>query len=81
MQLPRGKRYHDWEATTPIVDVVVQFLVVVAVFIGCYAVLFAAMAVRDGNYDQLLGYGAFLAAGALAVGAGYVFRHWRRHNA
>ena len=89
MRLPRSKRYHAWEGTTPIVDVVpmittspcaVMGSILVAVLIGCYVVIFAAIAVRDGNPGLALQYGAFLVACGLALVAAYVFRRWRRHN-
>ena len=73
-------RYHEWKASTPVIDVVATVLAVASVVIGAHAGLFLAIALSTGNGDAARGSAMFFVAIGLGNGALELLRHWRRHH-
>jgi hypothetical protein len=72
--------YHDWRNSTPLLDVTRVLVGAASLMIGLWAVIFAALAARDGETDQVIEYGLYMLGVAVANGAVEFAIRWRRHH-
>jgi hypothetical protein len=79
--LDHSARYHEWPASTPVLDAVACVLAVASVVIGSYAALFLVFALGAGDRETALADALFFVAIGLAHGLLEVVRRWRRHHA
>jgi hypothetical protein len=70
--------YHEWPNSTPLLDVARTLVGAASVLVGAFAAVFAAMAARDGNGDQVAEYG--LLGIVVANGLVEAAIRWRRHH-
>ena len=76
----RRRNYHEWPASTPVIDVVRVIVAAASVMIGAYALVFMAFAVRDGDSDLTARYSLFLGGVVIANLLVEMLRRWRRHH-
>lgn len=74
------RAYHEWSASTPILDVARVLVAVASVMIITYAVIFLAFAAADANWALAAKYAAFVAAAGAANLAMDALIRWRRHH-
>jgi hypothetical protein len=72
--------YHDWPASTPVLDLARILVAVASVMILGYDLIFLAFAVADANWGLAAKYGAFVAVVGAANLAMDVLIRWRRHH-
>jgi len=72
--------YHEWPASTPLLDVARVLVRAASVLIAGFALIFAAMAARDGNGGQVAEYGLFFVGIAVANGLLEFAIRWQRHH-
>jgi Trk-type K+ transport system membrane component len=74
------RAYHEWPASTPILDLWRVLVRVASVVILAYALIFLAFAVADANWGLAVKYGVFVPVVAAAnLGMDALIR-WRRHH-
>ena len=74
------RSYHEWPSSTPLLDVTRVLVGAASLMIGLWAVVFAALAARDGNEEQVIEYGLVLLGVGAANGAVELAIRWRRHH-
>jgi hypothetical protein len=74
------RSYHEWRNSTPLLDVARVLVGAASVMIVGWALILAVFAARDGNGDQVVDYGLFLVATAVANGLVEFAIRWRRHH-
>lgn len=80
VRIAHRKSYHAWPGSTPLMDVVRVLVAAASVMVAGYALIFMALAVRDGNGSLAARYGLFLAGILVINGLVEVLRRWRRHH-
>jgi hypothetical protein len=75
-----SRSYHEWPASTPVLDLLRTLVAAASVMIGGYALIFFAFALRDGNGGLALRYLLFLVGVGVANGTVAGLRRWRRHH-
>jgi hypothetical protein len=80
LRVPHAPGYHEWPASTPIVDAIMAVIGVASVVIGGYALLFLGLAALRGNGGLVVDNGLILVGVMVLNGVADGVRHWRRHH-
>jgi hypothetical protein len=80
LHVAHRRGYHEWPASTPVIDAIGAVVAVMSVVIGSYAGLFLILAAGAGEWDTAADNALFFVVIAVANGIVDAVRRWYRHH-